>query len=170
MLLLFAIVLIAEDRSRSDRKLAFTMIAFWGVTGLVFIVAAVLEDDSIEYAGFLPVVVVPGVWSFFAIKRRDWISAWARLATSTAALGIIWTFMTYLFHSGTRIGIFVTYASLGMLAIAPWWLKGRWRQILIGKGEPATPIQFQIWHLISATTLVAAVYGYYRYVVPVLGE
>ena len=132
-----------------------------------FVVGAIVKpsDDSFAIA---PLVLLPSVWCYQSVRRRDWISAWARIATSIAILGIPWTFFVHLFNRGPRFGIYVTYASLVMLAIAPWWLRVRWKPILIGIGEPATPIRFHTWHLLAATTLFAAIYGYYRYVVPMI--
>ena len=74
----------------------------------------------------------PGETVTMLVKPIQWNSS---LATSIAALGILWTFASYAFNRGSRYGIFVTYGSLLVLAIAPWWLRVRWRRALISSSE-----------------------------------
>lgn len=168
VVVLFACV-VASDRATSDRKLAYCTIAFWSLLVASIMIGFLTDfdrDDTGFFVGMLPLVVIPSYLCYAALKRHDWISAWARLATSIAVLGMLWTFASYVFNRGSRYGIFVTYCSLLLLAIAPWWLRVRWRRALISSSEPSTPIRYRIWHVFAATTLLALMYGYYRYVVP----
>ena len=170
---LFAVVL-TTDRADSDRKLAGGVLGFWLLVVAIMLIGPLLGEGpgpSLEdYLTMMPFILLPTLWSLASLKRRDWISAWARTATSISLIGVLWTYMTYLFNRGARYGIFVTYGSLMLLAIAPWWLRVRWKQTLIASTEPATPIRFQIWHVLAAMTLFALVYGYYRYLVPAFDE
>ena len=172
VVVLFAGVVVA-DRSRSDRNLAYGVIGFWVGLIVVAVFGTVIdpEPNTVESCLILlPFVVFPSWWCYAASRRRDWISAWARLATSIAVLGMMWTYLIYVFNRGARYGIFVTYGSLLLLAIVPWWLRTRWRKVLISASEPATPIRFRIWHLLVASTLFALLHTYYRYVVPMFDE
>ncbi len=172
VLVLFATVFVS-DRATSDKKLAIGTTAFWAVVVGSFSISLIVDSNSLE-PGFifamLPFIVFPSYIGYVALRRRDWISAWARLASSIAVLGMLWTYLSYLFNRGPRYGIFVTYGSLLLLALAPWWLRVNWRRALIGASEPTTPIRFGIWHLLAASTFMALLYAYYSYLVPLLDQ
>lgn len=117
----------------------------------------------------LPPLVITAVWCGQAIRRRDWITAWARLATLSAVFSIYWLFVSYLFGKESFYGLYVAYIALAGLVVSPWWFRASWERMLISSEARRRPLQFRLGQLLFVVGLIAVLYGYYRYLPPLLG-
>lgn len=168
--LLTAVALVAVAVVRPadpGRYLVIAPLTVW--VALLFVTGAQLalhpppsKQDWLEVLLWLPIVLAPGVWAGFALCRRQWLAAWARLTSTLAVLVYPMLVLSTLPSRSSLYGMTVALVAAACLAPLAWILRWRGRRALVDRRASTEPIRFRLGQLVLFTTLVAATLGYYR--------
>jgi predicted outer membrane lipoprotein len=119
LLTALAIFIVAALRfQKADQLLLAVQVLAWcSLWGIIAIESP--PKATQDNADLIPPLVLPTLWCVLSIRKRDWITAWARLTTTMAVLSIPWLFLTNLFGKETYYGMVCAYVGIVGLAIAP---------------------------------------------------
>ena len=154
---------------KTDQLLLSAQVLAWCFLWVVIAIEAQPKATE-DNADLIPPLLLPTLWCFLSVRKRDWITAWARLTTAMAVLSIPWLFLTNLFGKETYYGMVCAYAGILGLAIAPWSFRWNWERVLISPHCVTRPIRFRLSNLLFVMALGAALYAYYRYLTPLIGK
>lgn len=147
---------------------AFILCLIWGIGLISVLLQPSARYPVIVYTQFPPLVLTV-TWIGEAIWRRDWITAWARLTNVMVLFSAFYLYVTHLFARSYFYGFYVACAAFVGLLVAPWMLRNHWERLLVDGLARPRRVQIGLRQLLLVMAMGPLLYGYYRYLPPLLG-